>query len=413
MSESIINQNPLTPLFSLGELYVSDFIEKDAPPRTPKFDMSLAMDETSGLVQLTSQPDAKYLWGDVYWYKSGTNQFMKDALKNVVESTRLFLKNQEGIWLDIASNDGTLLKCVPPTFVKVGIDPSSYEESYKNADYIAKEYFSADTYNKLKLGRKASVVTCCAMFYDLSEPEKFLGEVSEVMQDDGLLVLQLSYTPLMLIQNELGNVCHEHIAYYTLESLEYVLQSQGFKVVDLELNNVNGGSIRVYCVKQNYDMQFKTQADRDIATIRVQSLRDYEWMNDVNSPITYATFYQGMKLQAAKFLKFLEEERAKGKVFYGYGASTKGNTMLQWLGLTEKEIPFIAERQGRKVGLKCVGSNIPVCSEEQARADKPDYMIVFPWHFIAEFKEREKEYLKQGGKFIVLSPKFEIIGYED
>jgi hypothetical protein len=259
---------------------------------------------------------------------------------------------------------------------------------------------------------RASVVTVCAMFYDLGNPIGFLTDVWRVMKEDGVLVLQLSYTPLMLVQNELGNVCHEHIAYYTLKSLEYTLDKAGFKVIDLALNNVNGGSIRVYATKKDAELKFKTQADRDIAAIRVQSLRDYEEANGVNKPEAYIKFATRMAEAAKGFLEFMAAEQAKGKVFYGYGASTKGNTMLQWLGLTSKEIPFIAERQERKVGLTCVGSDIPVCSEEQARKDKPDYMIVFPWHFISEFVDRESEYLKNGGKFIVLSPKFEVISYE-
>ncbi len=410
--DSILTGKPLKPLFSLGDLYISDFIKPGEQPRAGAQPLSLGMDEETGLVQLTAQPAAELMWGEIYWYKSGTNSFMKEALANVVKDTRAFLKKQEGVWLDIASNDGTLLSYVPQTFLRVGIDPSSYEEARHNADFIYVDYFSKGVYEKIT-DKKADVVTICAMFYDLGDPVGFLKDVFSVMNKDGVLVLQLSYTPLMLIQNELGNVCHEHIAYYTLKSLEYALGAAGFQVIDLELNNVNGGSIRIYATKKGEPLTFKTQADRDIAGIRVQSLRDYELNTGSNTPEIYRKFALNMAESAQKFRDFLAEERAKGKVFYGYGASTKGNTMLQWLGLTPKEIPFIAERQERKVGLVCAGSNIPVCSEEQARADKPDYMIVFPWHFISEFVEREKEYLQGGGKFIVLSPQFKVIGYEN
>lgn len=408
---SILNGNKLTPLFSLGDLHISDFLKPGEEPRSPKSKLQLAMDEESGLVQLTEQPDAEYMWGDVYWYKSGTNQFMRDALEDVVKATEAFIPRSEGgIWLDIAGNDGTLLSFVDDRrFYTINIDPSAYPEAEQNCEKVVKDYFSASAYHQVAVGSRAKVITCCAMFYDLSDPISFLKQVNEVLHETGVFVLQLSYTPLMLVQNELGNVCHEHIAYYTLKSLEYALTHAGLKVIDLELNNVNGGSIRVYAIKDSVPLTFKTQADRDIAAIRVQSLRDYEEANGLNTPDAYIKFAGRMAEAAKEFLEFLNQERSKGKVFYGYGASTKGNTMLQWLGLTPKEIPFIAERQERKVGLVCAGTNIPVCSEEQARKDKPDYMIVFPWHFISEFVEREKEYLQNGGKFVVLSPKFEVI----
>ena len=415
MPKSIVTGKELTPLFSLGDLHISDFLKPGEQARGRKYPLELGIDEESGLVQLTEQPPAELMWGETYWYKSGTNSFMIHALKDVVEKTKEFLPKtkEREIWLDIASNDGTLLGLLfPDQFTRVGMDPSSYHEAELNADIIVKDYFSSAKYFENVMG-KAKVVTCCAMFYDLTDPINFVREVGDVLQDDGLFVLQLSYTPLMIIQGELGNVCHEHIAYYTLKSLEYVLSAGGFKVIDLELNNVNGGSIRVYCTKTQTDLKFKTQADRDIAKIRVDSLRKFELFYEYNKPEVYKDFFEHMRIQRSAFKAFLLEEKEKGKVFWGYGASTKGNTILQWYGLGPNDIEQIAERQGRKVGLVCSGSDIPVCSEEDARARVPDYMIVFPWHFISEFKEREKEYLKAGGKFVVLSPKFEVIGYED
>lgn len=415
MTNSIASGKPLEPLFSLGELDISDFLKPGEKPRGAKYPLSLGIDKESGLVQLTCQPPAELMWGETYWYKSGTNQFMKDALKDVVEKTKGFVrpKGDEDIWVDIAGNDGTLLSFVGADYAKVNIDPSAYPESQEICNVTIRDYFSAEVYQKVFKDSKARVVTCCAMFYDLQEPVKFISDVHEVLEDDGVFVLQLSYTPLMLIQGELGNVCHEHIAYYTLQSLEYVLGRGGFKVVDVELNNVNGGSIRVYAMKSSSPAKFKTQADRDVARIRVQSLRDFERSGLYNTAEKYKQFYFDMIYQRNEFLTFLFNEKAKGKRFWGYGASTKGNTILQWYGLGPNEIEKIAERQGRKVGLVCAGSNIPVCSEEEAREAIPDYMIVFPWHFIGEFKERERDYLKAGGKFVVLSPKFEVIGYED
>lgn len=414
ITKSLVSDNPVTPLFSLGALHISDFLKPSEQPRGGKYHLSLSMDIGSSLIQLDGQPPAELMWGETYWYKSGTNQFMLRALEDVVTKTKEFLPKTAAkrVWLDIASNDGSLLSFLDSKeFYRVGIDPSSYLEAEGRADKIVKDYFSSAVYNE-KVREKADVVTCCAMFYDLSDPISFVKQVNEVMSDDGVFVLQLSYTPLMVIQGELGNVCHEHIAYYNLKSLDYVLSRAGFKIEDLELNNVNGGSIRVYCTKTTSKRKVKTQADRDVAEIRIKSLFDYEKAQGFHEPTVYREFYRKMLKEMNSFLEFLRVEKANGKTFWGYGASTKGNTILQWYGLGPQDIDKIAERQERKFGLVCSGSNIPVCSEEEARRERPDYMIVFPWHFISEFVEREEEYLRKGGKFIVLSPKFEIIGYE-
>jgi hypothetical protein len=412
LDKSILTGGQLEPLFSLGEVCISNFYAKDDGLDAVEYPLSLGYCKDTGLVQLTSQPDASLMWGDTYWYKSGTNQFMKDALRDVVYETSKFVTSESGdVWLDIAANDGTLLGFVKDYF-RVAIDPSAYPEASDNSELVVKDYFTLKSYED-NVAKRAKVVTCCAMFYDLHQPIQFLKDVNTVMQDDGIFVLQLSYTPAMLMQYEVGNVLHEHVAYYTLKSLEYALNEGGFKVEDLELNNVNGGSIRVYCSKATSNFKFKTQADRDVASIRVQSLRDFEQANGYNSKEAYVKFFDEMLAQRANFMKFLSEETSKGKTFYGYGASSKGNTVLQWYGLDPDQVVAIAERQKRKHGLYCAGSRIPVCSEKEARDARPDYMIVFPWHFIAEFKERERGYLKSGGKFVVLSPKFEVIGYED
>jgi NDP-4-keto-2,6-dideoxyhexose 3-C-methyltransferase len=295
--------------------------------------------------------------------------------------------------------------------MRVAIDPSAYEECNYIADAVVKDYFSYEAFRNAKTPEKAAVITCCAMMYDLTDPVSFLKDVDKSLKDDGIFVAQLSYTPLMLIQKELGNICHEHAAYYTFQSLEICLRMGGFKVLDVDLNEVNGGSIRVYCIKNDTDESlFRTQACRDVADIKKASLRDFEYNNAYNERDTYITFFKRMLQEKEKAINFLKDQKAAGKSVIGYAASTKANTVLQWMGIGPDLIPKIAERQERKVGLLTSGSNIPICSEEEARADKPDFMVVFAWHFISEFKEREAEYLKAGGKLVTFSPKFEIHG---
>lgn len=401
-------------MFSLGDLYVSDFLAKGQTPKSPPIEHALAFDKESKLAQLTTQADAAVMWGDSYWYRSGTNKFMSDALYDVAVKTIGSTSYADGdVYLDIASNDGTLLshvKTISPNLKRAGVDPSMFADAMDKADVSIKDYFSVAAYRNSSLGNKnAKFVSCCAMFYDLQKPVAFLKDVHEVLADDGIFTLQLSYTPLMVIQNDISNICSEHIAYYTLASLKYVLSKAKFRIMDIELNNVNGGSIRLYCVKKFFDPNhFKTGADRDIAKIRMDSLEEWESGNSVNTIGFYKMFYKKALSRKEKLLKFLKREKEAGKTIWGYGASTKGNTFLQWAGIAPY-IVKIADRQERKHGLFTVGTNIEVCSEEEMRNAQPDYLFIFPWNFISEFKEREKEYLDKGGKFIVTSPRFEVI----
>ena len=256
--------------------------------------------------------------------------------------------------------------------------------------------------------RQAKVVTCIAMFYDLEEPIPFLEDVHEVLEDDGLFVLQMSYTPLMLKQLAFDNICHEHVHYYTLETIEYVLRAAGFRIVDVQLNDVNGGSFRVYAMKQTADISvFGTQPFRDVCEYRTNALRAYETWSEVNEPEVWDDFYERLLTLRDEVREFIRTVRADGKTVWGYGASTKGNTLLQFFGI---ELDGIAERSPYKFGLRTVGTNIPIVSEEEMREAAPDYLLVLPWHFISEFVKRESEFLAGGGKFIVPCPEFKVIG---
>ena len=248
------------------------------------------------------------------------------------------------------------------------------------------------------------------MFYDIDEPLAFLQDVDEIMDDEGLFVLQMSYTPLMLKQLAFDNICHEHVYYYTLTSIKNLLDQVSMKIVDCQLNDVNGGSFRVYIRKNSADVTaFRTSPYRDVAQYRVQSLLAKEKADKVDSPQPYLDFYHNILRLREETVNFIYEAKRQGKSIWGYGASTKGNTLLQWFGLDHRLIDAIAERNPTKYGLQTVGTNIPICSEHEMREAQPDYLLVLPWHFISEFCEREKEYLSKGGKFIVPCPSFQIV----
>jgi hypothetical protein len=402
-------------LFSLGSLFVSDFLKQGEKPRASPVELNLVLDTDTGAVKLEKTAPFEAMYGK-YWYRSGINDSMKAELKNIVESiVNIFKHKENDLWIDIACNDGTLLNSVPKTFIKVGIDPAddSYKrESEKIANLIIQDFFSEKVFRKSKFGElKAKVITTIAMFYDLENPKQFADDVYQILDLNGVWVLQLSYTPLMIEQLAFDNICHEHIYYYSLFNLKALLESSGFEIMDVKLNDVNGGSFRVYAMKaESNKTVFGTQPYRDVCNIRVKSLLAYEALLGLDKKDIWLSFFERIIKLKNEVYNFIAEEKSKGKTIWGYGASTKGNTLLQYFGLDSKLIDGIAERSIYKFGLKTIGTNIPIYSEYEMRQAKPDYLLVLPWHFITEFVVREKDYLDSGGKFIVPCPKFQIIG---
>jgi hypothetical protein len=400
-------------LFTLGNLYVSDFLKDGENPRGDKSELKLILEE-NGAVRIKDVAPLDTMYGK-YWYRSGINNTMKSELKNIVESILGLIKIKENdLWIDIACNDGTLLSYVPEKYIRVGIDPvdDSYKvESEKHANLIIQDYFRYDVFKNSKFGNlKAKVITSIAMFYDLENPKDFINDIVEVLDDDGLWVLQLSYTPLMLEQMAFDNICHEHVYYYSLFNLKNIFEECGIDIVDVQLNDINGGSFRIYCMKKNSDKnKFSTQPHRDVCNFRIQSLLEYEKSLKLTDQETWINFFNKINDLKEKTVSFIKTEKEKGKKIWAYGASTKGNTLLQYFGLDHTLIDGVAERSIYKFGLKTVGTEIPIFSENEMRKDKPDYLLVLPWHFINEFIEREMEFLDNGGKFIVPCPKFEII----
>jgi hypothetical protein len=401
-------------LLELKDHYVSDFIKDDIDySKRKKYNLDIFLDENIGAARLKEIAPSDSMWGQ-YWYRSGINATMTKELGNIVNEIISRVKyNQDDIWLDVACNDGTLLKQIPNEFIKLGIDPCD-DSFYKEASQygtIVQDYFNYDAYQRTGYGdKKAKVITTIAMFYDLDDANPFIEDINKVLDDNGLWVIQLSYTPLMLQQLAFDNICHEHVYYHSLNSIKNLITPHNLKIVDASLNDVNGGSIRIYMQKNiAKESSFATGPLRDVCNFRVQSLLEYENTKfDISKPEVWEGFSKNINELKRQTVDFIKQEKAKGKVICGYGASTKGNTLLQWFELDNTLIDAIAERSPYKFGLKTIGTNIPIKSEEEVRAMNPDYMLVLPWHFISEFIQREDEFLSKGGKFIVPCPKFEI-----
>ncbi|HRZ30056.1 MAG TPA: methyltransferase domain-containing protein [Candidatus Paceibacterota bacterium] len=407
-----ISGEKTVPLFSLGQLYLSDFIKQDETPKYVPVELELRLAPKSGLVQLAHTVPGDIMYRK-YWYKSGTNATMTNELMNIAQKAQnLSLIKPGDIFLDIGCNDGTLFSFVDKKMTRIGFDPNDFKaESSKQADLIVTNYFTTKEYKKTKYGKKkARIITSIAMFYDLEDPNNFVKDIKNTLDKNGLWIVQMSYLPLMLTQLAFDNICHEHLEYYSLSTLKYLLDKHQLQIVDCELNDINGGSFRVYVRHNTADpATFATAPYRDVAKMRVNSILAYEKTLGLNRKKIYSDFWKKINKLKKETVDFIKKEKNKGKTIWGYGASTKGNTLLQWFGLDNSLIDGIAERSPAKFGLKTAGTDIPIYSEEEMRKAKPDYLLVLPWHFIAEFKKREINFIEKGGKLIVPCPKFEVI----
>jgi hypothetical protein len=407
-------------LLDLGNLYVSDFVESpEESQKRKKYPLDLVYSPRLMCPVLSHQPPSEMMWGK-YWYRSSVNPLMRSALADVVADVQSHLDLvPNDIWLDIASNDGTLLSFVREDVIRVGIDPAEgqiHEECRSKAHHVVLDYFSKESYESIGLKRKAKIITCIAMFYDLQDPYTFVSDVEKCLDDEGLVVIQLSYTPLMVKQMAFDNIVSEHYAYHSLLSVEKIWGECGFSIVDVQVNDVNGGSIRVALRKKKADPKtWSTQPHRDICHLRYDALKKWE-ISNYDPQKVWKDFGQRLLRLKKEIVEFVKEQKSLGKTIWGYGASTKGNTLLQYFDLNSSLIDAIAEKSEWKFGLYTIGTNIPIKSDEEMREAHPDYLLLLPWHFVHEFSYRENEYLQRGGKFIIPCPKFTIYsksGYED
>jgi len=409
----ICGSKNLTSILNLGEQYFANYSSKsnDVVPFKEKLPLELircdrSLDPKScGLVQLrhTTPPNLMY---ERYFYRSGINQTMTNNLNEIVNQaiSKIDLQKND-IIIDIGCNDGTLLQNYKDLSVRaIGFDPAKnmLQFSKQSGAKIITDFFNIDSFSNECGSEKAKIITSIAMFYDLEDPNSFVHDISEILDEDGVWILELSYLPLMLSQNAFDTIVHEHLEYFHLSVLEYLLSKHNLKVVDIFLNDINGGSFRVF-------VQHKSQSIALDSLKRINEIQKNEKNLSLDTDKPFKEFIERIKLEKTKLLNFIIQEKQNGKTIYGYGASTKGNTLLQFYGLNDKLIDAIADRNPDKWGRKTIGTNIDIISEDDARSKKPDYFLILPWHFIKEFKIREKEFLNSGGHFLVPLPKFEII----
>ncbi len=362
--------------------------------------------EACGLVQLRHSFQAGEMYGMNYGYRSGLNQSMVAHLEAKAGRIKSLVQLQKGdLVLDIGSNDGTLLRAMDGPGIRLaGMDPSGgkFREYYPAHAQLIPDFFSAPRFEKEFPGKTAKVVTSIAMFYDLDSPLDFVRQVREVLADDGVWVFEQSYLPAMLANTSYDTICHEHLEYYALKQVRWMLERAGFKILDVEFNQVNGGSFSVTAAKT------KSPYVPNEAHIR-QCLADEERLG-LEGPEIYEQFRSRVFEHRDKLVSFLRQSRADGGRIFGYGASTKGNVILQFCGLTTAELTCIAEVNPHKFGTFTPGSHIPIVSESEARAMNPTGFLVLPWHFRDCITGREAGFLASGGKLVFPLPRIEVVG---
>jgi hypothetical protein len=410
----ICGSRALTPVVSLGDQFISGAFAKPdgSPPMARRVPLDLvrcdpALDERAcGLVQMRHSVPPTVLYQS-YWYRSGVNQTMRDNLAGIAHLAEETAGLAAGdLVVDIGCNDGTLLKSYRTDGIKrLGIDPSNVVAHARAAGLeVVNDFFSAAALRSVYPEQKAKVITSIAMFYDLENPHYFVGDIKESLHEQGVWVLELSYLPTMLAMNSFDTICHEHLEYYALAPMERLFAEHDLEVVDVHLNDINGGSFRIVVAHAG-----KTRPSAE-AQARVQQLRLREFELGLDTDAPFAAFRASIKKIRRDLVALLKKAKAQKKVVHGYGASTKGNTTLQYCGITPALVRAIADRNPDKWGSATIGTNLPIISEEDSRKQKPDYYLVLPWHFIEEFKKREKDFLARGGKFILPMPDVHTVG---
>ncbi len=411
----VCGSTALTPVINLGYQHLQgSFVKpgKEMPP-IRKIPLSLVRcdptkdEKACGLLQMEHSVPPEILYSS-YWYRSGTNDTMKNHLKGIVEEAVSILNESSGSVLDIGCNDGTLFDSYSEGFNKYGVDPSDVaKEIDKQAVTVIQDIFPSDELLSCLQETKMDIITSIAMFYDLEDPIAFAKGIKNILAPEGIWIFEMSYMPTMLKMTSYDTICHEHLEFYSLAVIEYILKQSGMKVFNVTLNDINGGSLRCYAT---HTTNFKYKSEQYLQNIRAMHQSEFDLELDTDKP--YKNFQDRINVHRDELITLLKRFKMEGKKIHIYGASTKGNTILQWCGIDNRIIDCAAERSPDKYGAHTLGTDIPIISEAESRAMNPDYYLVLPWHFKDEFIEREREIVERGTRLIFPLPKIEIVSKE-
>ena len=406
----VFGNTEFVPCVSIGEQYLSSVFPTslDYENSVPRWPLDLVMcrkkgEATCGLVQLAHKIDLTAMY-DAYPYTSSTNSSMAGILKSVADDGRAVWKKEESdVILDIGGNDGTLLSFFKEEPVSlVSIDPAKNVQSLlKSPNYTSVADFFSEKVFRTVANKNAKLIFSVAMFYHLDDPMGFTREVARCLDDDGVWIIQMAYLPAMLRTNMYDNIVHEHNGYYGAQHMRWIMEQAGLEVFDVSLNVVYGGSFRIF-VKRKGNPRFPL-------TERYQAILKDELAQGIFEPETYRQFDAHIKKTRDDLRALCESLKNAGKTIWIYCASTKGNTILQYCGLGKEYFVAAADSNPFKVGKYIIGSDVPIKSEAEMRAARPDYLLALPYSFVDAFMKREAELVAQGTKFIVPLPEVKVL----
>ena len=399
----ICNSTNLSKLFSLGKLSYTGKFSKKLRHNIAKDFLNLIMCQKCFLVQLDRNFNPNFLYANNYGYRTGINKTMTNHVKTVTkEAIKITNIKKKDYVLDIASNDGTLLNFYSKNLITVGIDPliNKYRKYYKNINYKISDFFSYKKLNQQRLNKGFKIITALSVFYDLKNPNAFIKDIKKLLHKDGVFILEHADLLSIINNNLFDTICHEHLEYYSSKVIIDLMNKHDLRVFDYRLNDINGGSMRYFICHKNSNFVSKKQ--------KIDFIISKERKVGLTKNVTFKNFFKKInkiKINTNNFLNNVP----KYKTIHGYGASTKGNVLLQYFGINNKLIPFIAEKNSQKFNNFTPGTKIKIISEDNSRNLKPDYYFVLPWHFKKEILSREKKIRSKGTKFIFPLPKFEVI----
>jgi len=401
----ICGNSNLVEVVNLGEMMLTGVFPKSKNESITAGPLSLVKcigdKDTCGLLQLCQSYDLRELYGMNYGYRSGLNRSMVDHLHSKVKKIMNIVQLKESdLIIDIGSNDGTTLAAYPPDLSNlVGIDPTGvkFKDFYQPHIKLIPDFFSKTLILEHFGPQKAKVVMAFSMFYDLEEPLSFMQGVYDILDDNGIWVFEQSYMPRMLETNSFDTVCQEHLEYYGLSQIKWMTDRVGFRIIDVELNDINGGSFSVTVSKQN--SQYAVAEN-------LNELLQQEHKRGLSTLQPYREFAVQISLFKEELLTFLRRARKDGKTVMGLGASTKGNVILQYCGITEQDLPCIGDVNTDKFGCYTPGTMIPIVPESEVLAKNPDYLLVLPWHFKKFFLSNNH---LRGRNLVFPLPKLEIV----
>lgn len=400
----ICDKRGLITVLSLGKQYLTGVFPKSKKEKITKGPLDMVWCPNCTLLQMKQSYNQDEMYGANYGYRSGLNLSMVKHLTQKIKMLEELAKPKStDLLIDIGSNDATLLKACTGKYKKVGIDPTGlkFKKYYAKDMVLIPDFFSAKIYQEKFPDKKAKIITSIAMFYDLENPKAFVEDIEKCLATDGIWHFEQSYMPSMLRTNAYDTICHEHLEFYSFKVVKNLLESCNLRVVDVEMNSINGGSFAVTACKK----KAKYVSNIPIINWMLKQEKDM----GLTTPKPYRDFEERVYRHRENLKGLINALVKDGKKIIGYGASTKGNVLLQFCKLGKDQISLIADVNEDKFGAYTPGTNIPIVSEKEGKAKKPDYIFVLPWHFKHGILDREKDFLEKGGKFIFPLPEIEIV----